>query len=65
MPAKTDTAYLEHLSKDKKLKPLLETLEPYELKKEKCLPEALCFHHEPAIIYQGGRSYFQTLPGTI
>ncbi len=42
MPAKTNTAYFEHLSKDKKLKPLLETLEPYQLKKRKNVCLRLC-----------------------
>ena len=42
MPAKSKTAHLEHLSKDKKLAPLLQTVKPYELKKRKNVCLRLC-----------------------
>ena len=42
MPAKTSAIYMEHLSKDKKLAPLLQTLEPYKLKKRKNICLRLC-----------------------
>ena len=42
MPAKTNSAPIEHLSKDKKLLPLLQTLEPYQLKKRKNVCLRLC-----------------------
>lgn len=42
MPAKTSTAHIEHLSKDKKLLPLLQTVTPYELKKKKNVCLRLC-----------------------
>ncbi len=42
MPAKTNAAHIEHLSKDKKLLPLLQTLEPYQLKKRKNVCLRLC-----------------------
>lgn len=42
MPAKTTAIYMEHLSKDKKLAPLLQTLEPYKLKKRKNICLRLC-----------------------
>ena len=42
MAAKTSTAHIEHLSKDKKLIPLLQTVEPYQLKKRKNVCLRLC-----------------------
>lgn len=42
MPAKTKSAFLEHLAKDRKLLPLLQTLEPYQLKKRKNVCLRLC-----------------------
>ncbi len=42
MAAKTNTAHLEHLSKDKKLVPILRTVTPYELKKRKNICLRLC-----------------------
>jgi DNA-3-methyladenine glycosylase II len=42
MPAKSETAFIEHLSKDKKLLPLLKKLEPYQLKKRKNVCLRLC-----------------------
>lgn len=42
MPAKTTDVYFEHLSKDKKLLPLLNTVEPYLLKKRKNVCVRLC-----------------------
>jgi DNA-3-methyladenine glycosylase II len=42
MAAKTNTAHLEHLSKDKKLAPILRTVTPYELKKRKNICLRLC-----------------------
>ncbi len=42
MATKTIPAHIEHLSKDKKLLPLLQTLEPYELKKRKNICLRLC-----------------------
>ena len=40
--AKTTSPHIEHLSKDKKLLPLLRTLEPYQLKKRKNICLRLC-----------------------
>jgi len=42
MPPKLATAHIEHLSKDKKLAPLLSTVEPYLLKKRKNVCLRLC-----------------------
>jgi len=42
MAAKTNTAHLEHLSKDKKLAPILNAVTPYELKKRKNVCLRLC-----------------------
>ena len=42
MAAKTNTAHLEHLSKDKKLAPILRSVTPYELKKRKNICLRLC-----------------------
>lgn len=42
MAAKLSTAHIEHLSKDKKLLQLLETVEPYKLKKRKNICLRLC-----------------------
>ena len=42
MAAKLSTAHIEHLSKDKKLLRLLETVEPYKLKKRKNICLRLC-----------------------
>jgi DNA-3-methyladenine glycosylase II len=42
MPKKTNLAHIEHLGKDKKLLPLIQTLEPYELKKRKNICLRLC-----------------------
>ena len=42
MPAKTNSAILEHLSKDKKLRPVLQAVEPYLLKKHKNVCLRLC-----------------------
>ncbi len=42
MPAKTTDVYFEHLSKDKKLLPLLNTVDPYLLKKRKNVCVRLC-----------------------
>ena len=42
MAAKTNTAHLEHLSKDKKLAPIIRTVTPYELKKRKNICLRLC-----------------------
>lgn len=42
MATKTLPVYFQHLSKDKKLLPLLQTLEPYELKKKKNVCLRLC-----------------------
>jgi len=42
MPAQTTNVYFEHLSKDKKLLPLLNTVEPYLLKKRKNVCVRLC-----------------------
>ncbi len=42
MAAKNSSAYIEHLSKDKKLIPLLQTVKPYELKKRKNVCLRLC-----------------------
>ncbi len=42
MAAKTNTAHLEHLSKDKKLAPILRTVTPYVLKKRKNICLRLC-----------------------
>ena len=42
MAAKTNTAHLEHLSKDKKLAPILRSVPPYELKKRKNICLRLC-----------------------
>src|SRR4051812_15420842 len=42
MAAKTTQAHIEHLSKDKKLLPLLQTLEPYQLKMRKNVCLRLC-----------------------
>ncbi|MCW3121716.1 MAG: DNA-3-methyladenine glycosylase 2 family protein [Flavipsychrobacter sp.] len=42
MPAKITDVYYEHLSKDKKLLPLLDTVEPYILKKRKNICIRLC-----------------------
>ncbi len=42
MAAKSSTAHIEHLSKDKKLVRLLETVEPYKLKKRKNICLRLC-----------------------
>ena len=42
MPANTTAVYYEHLSKDKKLLPLLQTVEPYILKKKKNVCLRLC-----------------------
>lgn len=42
MAAKTKAVHIEHLSKDKKLVPLLQSLEPYELKKRKNICLRLC-----------------------
>src|ERR1035438_7884950 len=40
--AKTNSQHIEHLSKDKKLLLLLQTLEPYQLKKRKNICLRLC-----------------------
>src|SRR5580704_8149896 len=40
--SKTSTAHIDHLSKDKKLLPLLKTVEPYLLKKRKNVCLRLC-----------------------
>jgi DNA-3-methyladenine glycosylase II len=42
MPTKSQPIYFEHLSKDKKLLPLLQTVEPYALKKRKNVCLRLC-----------------------
>jgi DNA-3-methyladenine glycosylase II len=42
MSAKNNRVYFEHLSKDKKLLPLLQTVEPYLLKKRKNICLRLC-----------------------
>ena len=42
MAAKTNTAHLEHLAKDKKLAPILRTVRPYELKKRTNICLRLC-----------------------
>ncbi len=42
MAPKVKTSHLEHLSKDKKLVPLLQTIEPYLLKKRKNVCLRLC-----------------------
>ena len=42
MTTKTTPVYIAHLAKDKKLKPLLETLEPYQLVKRKNVCLRLC-----------------------
>ncbi len=42
MAAKTNTAHIEHLSKDKRLLPILQTVTPYELKKRKNICLRLC-----------------------
>ena len=42
MAAKTSTAHIAHLSKDKKLVRLLQTVEPYQLKKRKNVCLRLC-----------------------
>jgi DNA-3-methyladenine glycosylase II len=42
MPTKTSSPHIEHLSKDKKLLPLLHTVTPYELKKRKNVCVRLC-----------------------
>jgi DNA-3-methyladenine glycosylase II len=42
MPVKIKAAVIEHLSKDKKLIPLLQTVEPYPLKKRKNICLRLC-----------------------
>jgi DNA-3-methyladenine glycosylase II len=42
MPVKKETKYFEHLSKDKRLLPLLETLDPYPMKKRKNVCLRLC-----------------------
>lgn len=42
MATKTTTGHLEHLAKDKKFFPLLQTVEPYELKKRKNICLRLC-----------------------
>jgi DNA-3-methyladenine glycosylase II len=42
MAAKSKTAHLEHLSTDKKLLPLLQTVEPYKLQKRKNICLRLC-----------------------
>lgn len=42
MPTKTDTTYIDHLAKDKKLAKLLQTVEPYQLKKRKNVCVRLC-----------------------
>ena len=42
MARKIPTPHIEHLSKDKKLLPLLQTLEPYQLKKRKNICLRLC-----------------------
>ena len=42
MPARTTDVYFEHLSKDKKLLPLLNTVDPYLLKKRKNVCVRLC-----------------------
>ncbi len=42
MAARSSTAHIEHLSKDKKLLRLLETVEPYKLKKRKNICLRLC-----------------------
>jgi DNA-3-methyladenine glycosylase II len=42
MTKKTALPHIEHLSKDKKLVPLLQTLEPYQLKKRKNICLRLC-----------------------
>ena len=42
MPTKKERVYFEHLSKDKKLLPLLQTVEPYQLKKRKNTCLRLC-----------------------
>ncbi len=42
MAAKTNTAHLEHLSRDKKLAPIIRTVTPYELKKRKNICLRLC-----------------------
>src|SRR5580693_3118792 len=42
MATKTNKAHIAHLSTDKKLLPLLQTVEPYELKKRKNVCLRLC-----------------------
>ena len=42
MPVKATSSYIEHLSKDKKLLRLLQTVEPYKLKKRKNICLRLC-----------------------
>ena len=49
--------YVAHLSKDKKLKKLVESAEPHQLKKKKeYLLLSLCFYNEPATQYQSSYS---------
>jgi DNA-3-methyladenine glycosylase II len=42
MPVKTIPAYMKHLSKDKELRPILQTVVPYELTKKKNVCLRLC-----------------------
>ena len=42
MPKSADSPHIVHLSKDKKLVPILQTVEPYELKKRKNVCVRLC-----------------------
>ncbi len=42
MPVKTDSPHIAHLSKDKKLAPVIKTVEPYLLKKRKNVCLRLC-----------------------
>ncbi len=42
MPVKKASPHIEHLSKDKKLLPILQTVKPYELKKRKNICLRLC-----------------------
>jgi len=42
MPPKSKTLHIEHLSKDRKLLPLLQTVQPYQLKRRKNVCLRLC-----------------------
>ena len=54
--------HIAHLSKDKKLKKLIESQPARSFRnKEKSLPALMCFHPKPAIKHKGCKSFIQTI----